>query len=403
MKQIVLIVGHYKNGGVSMRATNLANEFGRRGYPVTILVTKDIGEKIFFELHKNVKLVSLSQFIKENCANSIIINETIKQEQQIRNKKRIRYISRFIPKWDRKLEMQIRQIRLGGSIRKYLLFNADAILIPFGLAYYEQTIYAAKELNCKIIYAERNAPQLELPKDKVRAEQLLEILSEADGAVFQTDDEKVFYKDYIDKNTAVIHNPIKKNLPKPHQGERRKVIANYCRIAPQKNLKLLIDAFAKLHEEFSEYILEIYGNAVEDSEERLRDELKAYIETIGLKGYVYILPPAADVHWKVRDCAMFVSSSDFEGLSNSMIEAMAIGMPCVCTDCLGGGAREMIVHEENGILVPMNDVEALYQGMRRMIVEPELMQRCSNNAAKIVEEMSVEKIADRWIEVINNA
>jgi len=97
---------------------------------------------------------------------------------------------------------------------------------------------------------------------------------------------------------------------------------------------------------------------------------------------------------------MFVSSSDCEGLSNSMIEAMAIGMPCVCTDCLGGGAREVIQHEVNGLLVPMKDVDALYQGIKRLIDEPDLAKRCSENAARIRNEMSVTKIADRWLEVI---
>ena len=100
--------------------------------------------------------------------------------------------------------------------------------------------------------------------------------------------------------------------------------------------------------------------------------------------------------------AMFVSSSDYEGISNSMIEAMAIGLPCVCTDCGGGGAKEMITDGENGLLVPVGDANALKNAMARMITEDGLAEKCSKNAAKIRETNSVEKIYEQWLEVIKN-
>ena len=57
---------------------------------------------------------------------------------------------------------------------------------------------------------------------------------------------------------------------------------------------------------------------------------------------ISIKPFNAIIDQAVLDAAMFVLTSDFEGMSNSMLEAMAIGLPCVCTDCDGGGAREII-------------------------------------------------------------
>ena len=317
--------------------------------------------------------------------------------------KRLRYISDICQKWDKELENRIRGIRISERMRAFMVLNPEAIYIPFGMSYLEETFCAAEGIGSKIIYAERNAPEIEIPKDKDRADRVLKMLSQENGAVFQTKDEAEFYKDIIHHNVAVIHNPIKKDLPQPYVGERRKVIVNFCRVSPQKNLKLLVDAFARLHKEYPEYSLEIYGNAVEKSEELLSVELKEYVSSLKLEESIYILPPAADVHQRVKDCAMFVSSSDFEGLSNSMIEAMAIGLPCVCTDCLGGGAREVIQNEENGLVVPIKDVEALYHGMKRMIENPELAKSCGEKAAKIREEQSVEKIVDQWIEVIESA
>ena len=98
---------------------------------------------------------------------------------------------------------------------------------------------------------------------------------------------------------------------------------------------------------------------------------------------------------------MFVSSSDFEGISNSMIEAMTIGMPCVCTDCAGGGAKEMIVDGMNGLLAQVDDVSSLTKAMIRMVGEDGLMEKCSRNASEIRNTHAVCNIVKQWITVID--
>ena len=222
----------------------------------------------------------------------------------------------------------------------------------------------------------------------------------ANGIILQTCEQREFYKQ-VPVQCEVICNPVKEALPDYYFGSRKPVIVNFCRVSKEKNLPLLFDAMIKLHKDYPDYILEIYGNTVEKHEEELREEYKRLIKTMRAEEYIKILPPSKDVHKLVNDCAMFVSSSDYEGLSNSMIEAMAMGLPCVCTDCLGGGAREMIKHEENGLLVPTNDSEALYSAMKRFIEEPELAEKCSKNATKKRDELSVSAIADRWLDFIN--
>ncbi len=401
MRHMVFVIGNYQNGGVAMHATNLANEIASRGFKVTILVTKKLAREPFFDLHKSVRLIQLDSFKKENETKQKIIRDMQFAQCRIRWYKRFRYISRFIKCWDEYMASRIRYIRKGQELRPFILLNRGAIYIPFGVTYYEQVYCAAEGLGCKIIYAERNAPQVELPEEK-EAKRFLDLLGKASGAVFQTEEEKRYYDKVLNKNTKVIHNPIKRNLPEPYEGLRRNIIVNFCRIAHQKNLKLLVDAFTKLHNEYEQYSLEIYGNAVEESEEVLREELREYVEQIGMQQHIKILLPIADVHQRIRDCAMFVSSSDFEGLSNSMIEAMAIGMPCVCTDCLGGGAREVIQNEQNGLLVPIRNVDALYGAMKRMIEDPTFAEQCGRKAAEIRNSQSVENIVDEWLEIIEN-
>ena len=171
-------------------------------------------------------------------------------------------------------------------------------------------------------------------------------------------------------------------------------------MTPQKNIELLINAFEKLHIEYPGYRLEIYGNAQDNEEREYKNKIIRLICERQLDCCVTVYPPAANVHERVLKSAMFVSSSDYEGLSNSMLEAMAIGLPCICTDCLGGGAREVITDRENGLIVPMNDAEAMCRAMKEYIEDPALAEKCSLNAAAIREELSVEKITRQWLDII---
>ena len=83
-----------------------------------------------------------------------------------------------------------------------------------------------------------------------------------------------------------------------------------------------------------------------------------------------------------------------------MLEAMAIGLPCICTDCLGGGTREVITDHENGLIVPVRDPDAMCRAMKEFAEDQVLSEKCSRNAAKIREKLSVEKITDQWLDVL---
>ena len=99
---------------------------------------------------------------------------------------------------------------------------------------------------------------------------------------------------------------------------------------------------------------------------------------------------------------MFVSSSDYEGMSNSMLEAMAMGLPCVCTDCPAGGARAVIKDGENGLLTPVGDSHALYLAMKKIAENPGLANKLSQNSVKIRNKQSVDKIIKKWMELIDD-
>ena len=235
----------------------------------------------------------------------------------------------------------------------------------------------------RMVFSERNNPR-KVPVGK--HQQMLRDFAFrfADALVFQTEDAKSYFSKSIQSRGHIIPNPINGNLPEPYEGEREKIIVTACRLHPQKNLPMMINAFSMLADEFKEYKLIIYGQGV------LEDELRQQIANLGL----------TDSLEQERPCTMFVSSSDFEGISNSMLEAMGMGLPVVVTDCPVGGARMVIQDGVNGLLVPVGDTKTMYEKMKSILASPELAKRISVEAIKVRDTFPLSKIAKRWIDIL---
>lgn len=215
----------------------------------------------------------------------------------------------------------------------------------------------------------------------------------ASKCVMMTNGAKSYFNKDIQDKSVIIPNPVRDDLPEAYYGERRLTIVTYCRLSKQKNLTLLIRAFKKFHSQYPDYTLEIYG----DGEER--ELLDRLIVEKGLEKCVSIYPFDPQVHQKIKDCAMFVSSSDWEGWSNSIMEALALAMPVIATDC-DFGPRDMITDHMNGLLVPVGDVNALVNAMTELAENHELAEMLGRNAAVAREIFSMEKIGSQWLELI---
>ena len=98
---------------------------------------------------------------------------------------------------------------------------------------------------------------------------------------------------------------------------------------------------------------------------------------------------------------IFALPSNYEGLSNSMIEAMALGIPTVVTDCPCGGARMVIENNKNGIMVAADDPKAMYEAFKKIIVSPKFAKELSNNGVKIRDKLNCKKIAKQWKKAID--
>ena len=413
MKKIVFIIYGFLNGGLERRVTNLSNELGKKGFSVDIVAVNGVSENSFYELHKNVSIVKINE--KTHSFSYIDTSAPLKSKATPSEKPaaeqtaslskskqgiKTRIKKAVIPLWEKSILLhRADSLKFKKTYRPYFLKAKPDVVVSFGVNYHRCALAGAKEMGCRLFDAEFMAYQRVMPQDKVGRRYYYQLLKKADGLIVQTHSGKEFYeKDF--KNVYVINNPVKPGLPEPYRGKRKKTIVNFCRVSPAKNLPLLIDAFEKFHRDHPDYTLKKYGNIHDGQELELKNQLIKKIQDLKLSDCAYFLPAVADVHERIIDSAMFVSSSDDEGLSNSMLEAMAIGLPCICTDCLGGGTREVMTDRENGLIVPVRDPDAMYRAMKEFAEDQVLSEKCSRNAAKIREKLSVEKITDQWLNVL---
>lgn len=240
-----------------------------------------------------------------------------------------------------------------------------------------------------LIYSERNDPA-RFPAEKTMQIARDWVYRKSDGVVFQTKGAQEYFCKKIQDKSTVICNPLTASLPDRYEGVREHRIVNFCRIEPQKNPQMAIDAFAKISKEFPDYTLEFYG------EGSLKEAMTQYAQSIGMGDRVIFHSYSPNIHQEILRAVMYVSSSNYEGISNSMLEALAIGLPTVCTDCPPGGASTTIRDGYSGLLVPVGDVDAMAAAMRRILANPAFANELSIHAAELKEELRVDRIAEQW-------
>lgn len=289
---------------------------------------------------------------------------------------------------------------IGRNIREYVRKNPDRILLSFTSTTVLKVAPALHNIRhgCFII-SESADPSWNTNKSFDQKRNYY--YNQADVCVFQTPGAMDYFPQSIQDKGIVIPNPVTSDLPAPWRQKRKKAIVNYCRLDPVKNLELLIDAFALFHEKHSDYELYIYGDETDFlAHLNYKEKLHQRIAGMKLEKCINILPFQKDIHDVVRSYAMYVSSSDHEGLSNAMLEAMAIGLPVICTDCPSGGASFAIENYENGILVPVKDVGKMSEAMCYLVENPSRAAQMAERATAIKDRLSQKSICERWLELI---
>lgn len=169
-------------------------------------------------------------------------------------------------------------------------------------------------------------------------------------------------------------------------------IVTVGRLIAAKNHLLLIDAFTEVYAKYPYYRLDIYGSG------DLRPALEEAILFSGIKEHIHLCGKTNDVPKSIASAQLFVLSSNVEGMPNSLMEAMALGIPCVATDV--SGVRDLITDKENGLIVPVGNKEALIKAILKLIESRELQKQFSNSTYSVCEKYDKYKIFNMWLEIV---
>ena len=314
------------------------------------------------------------------------LDETIKRDfldktQQIEKSRLVRKIEKLSPK---------RISRLINIIEK----ESPEVIITF-LPLPSFYIMAAKRFSkvvkdIPVILSERADPGKEY-QNKVIFGAMKEFFKNADGFVFQTEDARKFYDGIVKRETKIIENPINESflshrMPK----NRRKIVVSCGRLEAQKNFKLLMRAFKGLVEKYPEYELEIYGEGSQ------KHELARFAKELDIDSKAHLKGRVENVADKIADAELFILSSNYEGMPNALMEAMALGIPCIATDCPVGGPRALIKNGKNGVLINVGDEKQLVEAMTKIVSDKVFASRLSKNSREWSKGYTVEKVADKW-------
>lgn len=357
--KIGFLINDLNAGGAERATASLANYFSQHGIDTEIITFKDIDS--FYHLDEKVTHLRLGFDEIELSLSLKRIFGALKRMLKIRS---------FIKK--RKLDVLIG--------------------MSFAMTWY--TVVATIFTKTKSVGTERNNPY------KYKATKINTFLRKffykfCNGYIFQTKKASLFFTDKLRKNDTVIPNAIFNenvyNLTPPE--EREKLICAVGRLNKQKRFDILIDAFSSINKKIPDYKMIIFG------EGELRNDLESRIKELSLQNKIFLPGTNPEAVKIVNHASVFVLSSDLEGMPNVLMEAMAMGVPCVSTRC-DMGPEELIESGENGILVEVGNTQQIADSILKIINNDELADKLSNNARELLKTHSIEAISKKWIEFL---
>ncbi len=356
MKTLAFHLNCLCQGGAERVVSNLANEFAAHGYRVFVVTEWE--EENEFPLDERVTRVHVG-----------LRPEDEKKNRVVKFLLRVKYLREFLEK------------------------ERPDVLVAFAHRAIFRALMAADSTRTPVVVCVRIDPvgHYDALSDKL---QIRWLFPKAAGAVFQTSQQRDFFKPYLQDNSTVILNPIHPRFFGIKRPEvRDKSVVHHARLVDFKNQPLLCRAFVRVHEKHPDYVLKIYGP---DSHDGTKEILDRIIEENNAGDWIQLMGGCDTPEEVIPRGAVYAYSSDYEGMPNSLLEAMALGMPIVATDCPCGGPAEVMRDGVNGLLIPIKNEDALVEGINRLIENEELAERLGMEARKIKDIASVEAVFEKW-------
>lgn len=352
MKKILFYIDSLQRGGAQRVMANLIAFFSTK---YNVVLVND-----FIPIHQQ-----LSYSIPD-CVKRIYLRKTVKGNSFVKN------ICRIF------------------KLRKTLKKERPDVVLSFLGNPNKRLLLASFGLNCKKFVSVRNEPCHEYGKRKFDQWFASKLFSLADGIVFQTIEASNYFQKSIRDKSKIILNPISKCFYEAKRSVKDENVIAVGRFEAQKNHLLLLNAWMGIEKDFPEDKLIIYGDGP------LRKVYEDYIIHNNLVNRVVLPGIVSDVPQILCSAKLFVLSSNFEGLPNALMEAMAVGVPVISTNCPCGGPKILIETDEQGRLVPCEDVVALQNAMKEILLSKDLREKIGLAAKLRAKSFEDDVIYAQW-------
>ena len=283
--------------------------------------------------------------------------------------------------------------------RQFIKLQKPDIILSFFEMINLSVIISLIGIKSKIVVSERNDPYFFQHGKTLR--NIINIAyrnTSVKRIIMQTQHNKdYFIKSSIYNKVEVVFNPI--NINKEIIGSsvispKKNIVLSAARLEHQKKQDILISAFALFHKKHPDYKLYIFGNG------SCRDSLTDFSNRTGVSDFV-LMPGATKELWKeMQSAKMFVMTSEYEGMSNSLIEAMSIGLPCISTEV--SGATDLIKSGTNGYLAKQGAVEEIANYMSMIADNEKMAEDMGKEASKVYSLLNIDKISKEWLSLFDS-
>ena len=351
MNKVLFYIDSMQKGGANRVMANLVDYFTNKDFDV--ILVNDIGPNDDYPEYE-VNSLAKRIILNESGANAIISN--------------------------------LKRIK---KLRKVILEEKPDCVLSFMGPPNVRMLLASVFLPCRKVASVRNDPNREYGNNIIKKFLTNCLFLLANGCVFQTEDASKYFFNRIRSKSTIIVNPVNELFFNTPSSEIRKNIVTVGRLFPQKNHKLLIHAFSLISSQYPDDRLIIYG------EGPLKSELKEYARKLGIEERVVFSGAISNVNEELSKAKVFVLSSDYEGLPNALMEAMACGTAVVSTDCPSGGPKYLLKESNAGILVSCNNADEMAEAISVMMNE-EKNELYRERAKKKSIDFLPETVFDKW-------
>ena len=352
--KIAFYINVLSGGGAERVMANLASKFADDGHEVIMIVSFSTPNEYF--LHSGVKRYILDD---NNFRNAIQ-----------RNISRIK------------------------KLRQIIKHENPQVIISFMAEPNFRTILATRLLKTKVIVSVRNDPEKEYPSRLLKFA-ARSMYAAANGVVFQTPDAQKWFPKRIQEKSCIIYNPVNPVFFDKKLCDDRYDFVTAGRLTAQKNHSMLINAYKEIADK-------VKGNLIIYGEGEQRKQLEDLVQKLNLEDRVFLPGNTKNIVDCLSKALAFVLSSDYEGMPNALMEAMAMGLPCISTDCPCGGPALLIDDGKNGILIPVNDSDAMRIAMLEIDRDRQQRSLYEQNAKQTAAQFTVDRVCAKWLQLIED-